>query len=77
MGRSVCNVWKRLTNPTFFIDTGASFPVSNAANRLGHFSGLPEAQHLPAVMWKQRNLAQLPDAKRRGLVDALERVLLP
>lgn len=39
--------------------------------------GIPEARHLPAVMWKQRNLAQLPDAKRRELVDALERVLLP
>ena len=37
--------------------------------------GIPEAQHLPAVMWKQRNLAKLPDAKRRELVDALERVL--
>ena len=39
--------------------------------------GIPEAQHLPAVMWKQRNLAKLPDAKRRELVDALERVLFP
>ena len=39
--------------------------------------GILEAQHLPAVMWKQRNVAQLPDAKRRELVDALERVLLP
>lgn len=39
--------------------------------------GIPKAQHLPSVMWKQRNLAQLSDAKRRELVDALERVLLP
>lgn len=39
--------------------------------------GIPEARHLPAVMWKQRNLAKLPDAKRRELVDALERVLFP
>lgn len=39
--------------------------------------GIPEAQHLPAVMWKQRNLAKLPDAKRRELVDALARVLFP
>lgn len=39
--------------------------------------GIPEAQHLPAVMWKQRNLARLPDAKRRELADALERVLFP
>ena len=37
--------------------------------------GIPEAQHLPAVMWKQRNLAKLPDAKRAELTDALERVL--
>jgi predicted nucleotidyltransferase component of viral defense system len=39
--------------------------------------GMPKAQHLPAVMWKQRNLAKLPDAKRRELADALERVLFP
>jgi hypothetical protein len=39
--------------------------------------GIPEAQHLPAVMWKQHNLAKLPDAKRRELVDTLERVLFP
>ena len=39
--------------------------------------GIPEVRHLPAVMWKQRNLAKLPDAKRRELVDALERVLFP
>lgn len=37
--------------------------------------GIPEAQHLPAVMWKQRNLAKLPDAKRAELTEALERVL--
>jgi hypothetical protein len=38
---------------------------------------IPEARRLPAVMWKQRNLAKLPGAKRRELVDALERVLFP
>lgn len=37
--------------------------------------GIPEAQHLPAVMWKQRNLAKLPHAKRAELIEALERVL--
>ncbi|WP_220795109.1 nucleotidyl transferase AbiEii/AbiGii toxin family protein [Gluconacetobacter sacchari] len=37
--------------------------------------GIPEAQHLPAVIWKQRNLAKLSDAKRTELTDALERVL--
>lgn len=39
--------------------------------------GIPEAQHLPAVMWKQRNLAKLPEVKRRELANALERVLFP
>lgn len=39
--------------------------------------GIPVAQRLPAVMWKQRNLAKLTDAKRRELADALERVLFP
>lgn len=39
--------------------------------------GIPDAQHLPAVMWKRRNLAKLPDAKLRELVGALERVLFP
>ncbi|GBQ19172.1 hypothetical protein AA12717_0161 [Gluconacetobacter sacchari DSM 12717] len=39
--------------------------------------GIPEAQHLPAVMWKQCNLAKLPDAKRGELVDALACVLFP
>jgi hypothetical protein len=39
--------------------------------------GIPEAQRLAAVMWKQRNLAKLPDAKRRALADALEHVLYP
>ncbi|WP_220791308.1 nucleotidyl transferase AbiEii/AbiGii toxin family protein [Gluconacetobacter tumulicola] len=37
--------------------------------------GIPEAQHLPAVMWKQRNLAKLSDTKRIELADALEWVL--
>ncbi len=39
--------------------------------------GIPEARHLPAVLWKQRNLAKLPNTRRRELVDALERVLFP
>jgi hypothetical protein len=39
--------------------------------------GIPEARHLPAVLWKQRNLDRLPEAKRRELADALERVLFP
>jgi predicted nucleotidyltransferase component of viral defense system len=37
--------------------------------------GIPTAQHLPAVMWKQRNLDRLPTDKRRELADVLERVL--
>lgn len=37
--------------------------------------GIPKAQYLPAVMWKQRNLDRLPDRKRRELADALEHVL--
>lgn len=37
--------------------------------------GIPEVQHLPAVMWKQCNLDRLPDNKRRELGDALERIL--
>ncbi|GAB0119068.1 hypothetical protein Acid7E03_31400 [Acidisoma sp. 7E03] len=41
------------------------------------FLGIPEARHLPAVMWKQHNLAKLPNAKRGELIDALERVLFP
>ena len=39
--------------------------------------GIPEARHLPAVLWKQRNLDRLPADKRRELADALERVLFP
>lgn len=39
--------------------------------------GIPEAQHLPAVLWKQRNLDRLPAGKRRELADALEKVLFP
>ena len=37
--------------------------------------GIPEAQHLPAVRWKQQNLARVAADKRRELADALERVL--
>lgn len=39
--------------------------------------GIPEPQHLPAVLWKQRNLDRLSADKRRELADALEKVLLP
>lgn len=39
--------------------------------------GIPEARHLPAVAWKQRNLDRLTEAKRRELADALERILFP
>jgi len=39
--------------------------------------GIPEARLLPAVAWKQRNLDRLPEAKRRRLADALEKVLFP
>ena len=39
--------------------------------------GLADAQNLPAVLWKQRNLDRLPADKRRELADALEKVLFP
>jgi len=39
--------------------------------------GIPEAQRLPAVLWKQRNLDRLIADKRSDLADALERALLP
>lgn len=39
--------------------------------------GIPEAQRLPAVLWKQRNLDRLSAEKRRELADALEKVLFP
>lgn len=39
--------------------------------------GIPKAKHLPAVLWKQRNLDRLPADKRRELADALEKVLFP
>lgn len=39
--------------------------------------GIPDAQHLPAVLWKRRNLDRLPPDSRNELTDALERVLLP
>jgi predicted nucleotidyltransferase component of viral defense system len=37
--------------------------------------GIPEAQYLPAVMWKQRNLDNMPDTKRHNWTHALEKVL--
>jgi predicted nucleotidyltransferase component of viral defense system len=39
--------------------------------------GIPEAKHLPAVLWKQRNLERLTAEKRHHLTDALEKVLFP
>lgn len=39
--------------------------------------GIADAQHLPAVRWKQHNLDQLAADRRKALVQALERVLLP
>lgn len=39
--------------------------------------GISEAQRLPAVLWKQRNLNRLPAGKRRELTDALAKVLFP
>ena len=38
---------------------------------------IPEAKHLPAVLWKQRNLDRLTAEKRRELTGALEKVLFP
>jgi|TARA_R110000772_G_scaffold205498_2_gene315841 predicted nucleotidyltransferase component of viral defense system len=38
---------------------------------------IPEARHLPAVLWKQHNLDRLPDDKRRELAEALEKALFP
>lgn len=37
--------------------------------------GIPDAQHLPAVLWKQRNLDRLLAGKRRELTDFLEKLL--
>jgi hypothetical protein len=39
--------------------------------------GLPDAQNLPAVQWKLRNLALLPIVKRQELTDRLQKVLFP
>jgi Nucleotidyl transferase AbiEii toxin, Type IV TA system len=39
--------------------------------------GIPEAQHLPAVLWKQRILDRLPADKRLELAEVLEKVLFP
>ncbi|MFO1241339.1 MAG: nucleotidyl transferase AbiEii/AbiGii toxin family protein, partial [Sphingomonadaceae bacterium] len=38
---------------------------------------IPEAKHLPAILWKQRNLERLTAEKRHHLTDALEKVLFP
>lgn len=37
--------------------------------------GIPEARHLPAVLWKQRNLEKMLSEKRKELIEALENVL--
>lgn len=39
--------------------------------------GIPAAQDLPAVKWKQFNLDNLSAAKRTALADALEKILFP
>lgn len=36
---------------------------------------VPEAQHLPAVAWRQMNLGSLSQEKRDQLVEALKTVL--
>lgn len=41
------------------------------------FLGIPGARHLPAVLWKQRNLNRVPASKRHSLAEALEKVLFP
>ena len=38
--------------------------------------GLPEAQNLPAILWKLRNLDRLAADKRRALANAVEELLL-
>lgn len=38
--------------------------------------GIPEARHLPAVLWKQRNLEKMLSEKRKELIEVLEKVLL-
>lgn len=38
-------------------------------------TGINEAQNLPAVLWKQKNLRRLTAVKRNNLAGALERVL--
>lgn len=38
--------------------------------------GIPEARHLPAVLWKQRNLEKMLPEKRSELIEVLEKVLL-
>lgn len=39
--------------------------------------GINDAQHLPAVRWKQHNLDKLAADRREALAQALERVLFP
>ena len=37
--------------------------------------GLPKADRLPAILWRQKNLDLIGDSKRAALVAALEKVL--
>lgn len=38
--------------------------------------GIPEARHLPAVLWKQQNLEKMQPENRKAMIEALENVLL-
>lgn len=38
--------------------------------------GIPEARHLPAVLWKLRNLEMMLPEKRKKLIAALQKVLM-
>ena len=37
---------------------------------------IPEARHLPAVLWKQRNLEKMQPENRKAMIEALENVLM-
>lgn len=39
--------------------------------------GIPGAQDLPAILWRQRNLNRLDTTKRADLIRSLEKVLQP
>jgi len=38
--------------------------------------GIPEARHLPAVLWKQQNLEKMQPENRKAMIEALENVLM-